>query len=64
MSELTICNYCSLKRIEERAKERGATVTTYEDRVEGTLDYWIAVRVSDKEKPVAYFLQLTTHCAC
>jgi len=59
MSSLTICNYCSLQAINERALRRGETV-----RTERNVDGWIEVYVSDKEEPVAYLMELTTDCAC
>jgi len=66
VSELTRCNFCTLQRIMRSAAEVGATVTTrYEDPVPGhELDRWIAAIRSDKDKPSAYFKQLTTHCVC
>lgn len=61
MSELTQCNYCSLKQIEARAGP-GVEVTTKQ----GTGDWegWIVVKRSDEEEPVAYFKALTDRCVC
>lgn len=61
MSSLTLCNYCTLNQIKSNAEKRGATVTVGQEKES---EYWTVVRVSDKDKPVAYFLELTTHCVC
>lgn len=66
MSELTRCNACSLKDIEARAKNRGATVTVKRIPV-GTADPmagWYEVRTSDKDETVAWFMELTAECCC
>lgn len=66
MSELTRCNACSLKDIEARAKARGAHVAVERIPV-GTgdsMEGWYQVNVSDKEEPVAYFMELTAECCC
>ena len=59
MSELTPCNFCRLKDITERAEARGATVDTYVEE-----SGWIAVKVSDRDRPQTWFLALTDHCVC
>lgn len=58
MSELTRCNYCSLRDMKERAKKRGVTVIV--SRVDG----WTTARYSDEEEPAAYFLALSERCEC
>lgn len=58
MSELTQCNFCSLRSMKQRAKERGVTVIMGKD--EG----WITARYSDEAEPSRWFLQLTDHCVC
>lgn len=58
MSELTPCNHCTYERITQRAHERGAQVSLKAD------GNWIAVIESDKEKPEAFFLELTPDCVC
>lgn len=58
MSSLTECNYCTLKRMQERAKE--GKVDIIMDRADG----WITVRYSNEEEPSAYFLELSDHCVC
>ena len=59
MSKLTLCNYCSLKYMEERAKERGATVILRIDEYG-----WTEARYSDREVPSAWFHTLTNRCVC
>ena len=59
MSELTPCNHCSLVAITADAEARGATVETHVEP-----GGWIAVKVSDRDEPVAWFMALTTHCVC
>lgn len=58
MSELTPCNYCTLRNIKRRLPE-GVIVTTEQDD-----DGWIAVQRSDEEQPSAWFAELTDHCVC
>lgn len=63
LSELTQCNYCTLKDITLRAADRGATVTVSPDpdpRMGGML----AVQASDRDKPSAWFMALSDHCVC
>lgn len=61
MSELTKCNHCSLRDMEARAAERGATVIV---AVRPGDDNWISARYSDEEEPSAWFKVLTAHCVC
>ena len=60
MSELTTCNFCSYERYRTRARARGAAVTLAVDEDLGML----AVRESDREKPLAWFLELSDRCVC
>lgn len=68
MSELTICNRCSLDRMEARARERGVEVIVTVLHPVGDPDQhmagWISARYSDQEEPSAWFVQLTMKCAC
>ena len=61
MSELTLCNYCRLKSIRARAQEGTRTYVR-----KGTGDWygWTVVTQSGKSEPVAYFMELTSRCAC
>ena len=61
MSELTRCNYCTLKSIQKRYGEANVTVVTV--RV-GEMRGWEKVLVQGKAKPVAYFMLRTTRCVC
>jgi hypothetical protein len=60
VSELTPCNFCSYERYRREAQARGATISLVPDRELEML----AVRVSDREEPIAWFLALTQHCVC
>lgn len=64
MSELTECNACSLRGIEQYASARGATVTTRRIPITEEMGGWYEVRVSDQSEPVAYFMELTVECCC
>jgi hypothetical protein len=60
MSELTRCNYCTYKDIQERyGKEKVSFRLSI-----GEMRGWVEVNVKGKRKPVAYFMQLTAHCVC
>lgn len=65
MSELTSCNYCTLRAIEARAKLRGLQVTGMGQHV-----YVHPSGVEkDQLKPdgeyhVAWFMELTESCCC
>lgn len=63
MSRHTLCNHCKLQTIVANAEKRGAGVYTARHH-EGDMPGWIAVHVSDQSEPVAYFQELTDHCAC
>lgn len=64
MSELTICNRCSLDRMEELAAARGVVVITHVEDPLSDMAGWISARYSDHEKPSAWFMQLPARCAC
>jgi hypothetical protein len=60
MSELTLCNYCKLRRMKEDAKKTGDKITT---RV-GTGGWTGWVEVACNGKGVAWFKLLGTRCEC
>lgn len=63
MSSLTPCNHCTLQRITRDAEARGATVTV-ERQLWGTeMEGWYQVLVSDRDKPVCWFMELTVECS-
>lgn len=78
MSELTSCNYCSLQRIRADAKRERKRVTVLADARWGMGGVNVYVHPRDvnvrlldggEEGPrrkfhVAWFMQLTAHCAC
>lgn len=65
MSELTRCNYCTLKDIKRKAKKEGKKVIVkrgkhnFEDSFMGP---GIDVFIDDKK--TAWFMELTNHCVC
>lgn len=63
VSELTPCNRCTLRWMERRAADRGATVTI-EHVSEGPMSGWTSATYSDSEKPSAWFVELPEECAC
>jgi hypothetical protein len=48
--------------MQRRAKERGTSVTVYAGR--GEWSGWTLVKYNDEDKPSAFFMELTDHCAC
>jgi hypothetical protein len=62
MSELTKCNYCTLKAMEWAAKQRGVTVIMGVGVKE--MAGWKTARYSDRDEPSAHFMKLTDHCVC
>lgn len=62
MSELTKCNFCTLKGIKARAKKNGQRVYVRDGK--GEFLGWKTVTLSGESKPVAYFMELTGHCVC
>jgi len=49
--------------MERRAAERGATVIV-ELVIEPPLAGWTSARYSDREEPMAFFLQVPEECVC
>lgn len=66
MSTLTLCNHCTLTRIErEQARnDEPLPVTTMLVPMPGGVEYWTGVFIGDDVQPVALFHTLTTHCVC
>lgn len=62
MSDLTPCNHDTLQRMMEKAEKRGVGILVKYDDPEA--DGWTSVRYADQEKPIAYFLELPSHCVC
>lgn len=58
MSYLTPCNFCTLRRMRERAARRGTEVVLSDD------DGWIAARYADEAAPAALFRELSDNCVC
>jgi hypothetical protein len=46
----------------EKAEKRGVGILVKYDDPEA--DGWTSVRYADQEKPIAYFLELPSHCVC
>lgn len=65
MSELTPCNYCSLKRLKASAEARGNEVILRLAHG-GTNAYLVkkGEKVQPGDEPVAWFMELTNHCVC
>lgn len=63
MSELTPCNYCSLRVIKARAKKDGEKVTLARPKDKEMADL-MEVAVSIDGEEVAWFMELTDHCVC
>jgi hypothetical protein len=70
MSELTPCNYCTLKSIKRRAEEGGMTVTLLNGDVyvhPATVAIKELSSGEDGEREQywrAWFMKLTDHCVC
>ena len=71
MSELTQCNFCSLRTIERKAKAAKKQVSTIYNKEHGGMDVFVhpkKVKISQENKPkeyfVAWFMELSTHCVC
>lgn len=62
MSELTRCNWCSLREMRAKAKRRKTKVII--ENGSGDFTGWKVVRYSDRELPSAYFMELSDHCVC
>lgn len=59
MSELTLCNRCSLALMRADAYRHGVEVVLGRDE-----NGWISARYSDQERPLRFFMELTETCAC
>ena len=74
MSDLTICNYCSLQAIKQRAKENNLKVTLLQSNWElGGIDVYVhpkdvkVKKLDDREREkyrVAWFMELSDHSCC
>lgn len=62
MSELTQCNYCTLRAMRHTAKLRGVEVVMGVGVKE--MSGWKTARYSDRDEPSAHFMALTDHCVC
>jgi len=63
MSELTPCNYCSLQRYKERAKERGNKIVLEANKKHGGVDVFEMSPSGDRHF-LAWFMGLGDHCEC
>lgn len=65
MSELTPCNYCTLKHIEQRAKRNGNQVIL-KNSLDGVNVYVIpkGQELSPDTEITAWFMELSDHCCC
>ena len=61
MSELTLCNFCTLRSL--RKNQKGGS-RTYVKPGKGEWEGWTVVTQSGQDHPVAYFKELTNHCVC
>ena len=80
MSELTQCNFCSLKEIKRRAKKEGLRVTKLRNNKYGGIDIFVIPKdiaitpildslkqpasLEHKKYFQAWFMKLTSHCVC
>lgn len=70
MSELTLCNYCSLQRIKRDAKKKGKRVIVKIGGHDDSLGYGVDVYIIEKggkpseKNKVCWFMTLTDKCAC
>lgn len=78
MSDLTLCNYCNLRSIRERAKKDNMKVTTLRDAGWGLggINVYVHSRNIDitslkggedgerKKFRVAWLMELTSNCCC
>ena len=73
MSELTLCNHCKLHDIKRRARENGKLVVlraTSEKAFPLGQDVFVSPKGTEYSKRfqakyrVAWFMELTDHCAC
>lgn len=59
MSELTPCNYCTLKFLRQQAAKRSVTIVLGKDE-----HGWVTATYSDQDEPTAWFMELTERCVC
>jgi len=67
MSELTLCNHCSLQIIKRRAKKESKEVTIIKNIEHGGTDVYVHSKSEsiDKEKDfAAWFMELSSRCCC
>jgi hypothetical protein len=68
MSELTECNYCTLRRIKANAKKNGDVVTVRPGKfMSGFRGVDIFVHkpdIKNPQQPAAWFVELPDHCRC
>ena len=73
MSELTSCNYCTLKRIQARAKREGKKVTLLPSVFMGGTEVYVHTKhvdirkLSDKDReqhPSSWLMAIPDHCCC
>ncbi len=58
MSELTSCNYCTLRDIRARAKRDGKKVRVKHNALHGGVDILVGDRTA------CWFMELTKYCCC
>lgn len=63
MSELTPCNYCSLRRMRDDAERRGTSIVV-EVVDTGDMAGWTSARYANEPEPSAWFAELSDHCVC
>lgn len=64
MSDLTPCNFCSLRQMKREAEKDGATVKTFVVQEPDPMAGWTAAQRSDRDGVGRYFMKLTSECAC
>lgn len=62
MSELTVCNLCTLRHMRREAARRG--VELFLTRGAGEWEGWWVARYSDQREPSARFLEFSDECCC
>jgi hypothetical protein len=67
MSDLTSCNYCTLKRIRKDAKENGKIVVLKASGFMGGIDVFVLKRgekLDRKEHFCAWLMEIPDRCVC
>lgn len=69
MSEMTQCNFCSLRRYKERAEKTGMTIRLVKRPSQGFPDGLDIHKLKPGEEPnkknkIGWFAKLTDHCCC